>query len=109
MSILLTEKLLAKNLIIVATFRKNKPEISIIMQPSKTKKRHSSEFGLKNNMTMVSYVGLLKKGQVVILLCIMSTMTKVSMMDQIIEIISHCNQGRARKKIERGQILLLLM
>ena len=36
------------------------------MQPSKTKERYSSEFGFKNNMTMVSYVP--NKGKAVILL-----------------------------------------
>ena len=39
------------------------------MQPSKTKERYSSEFGFKNNMTMVNYIP--NKGKAVILLSTM--------------------------------------
>ena len=62
----LAEKLLEKNLTIVGTLRQKKPDIPPVMKPSKLREKHSSEFRLIGNMTMVSYVP--KKGKAVVLL-----------------------------------------
>ena len=62
-------KLLEKNLTIVGTLCKNKPDIPPVMKPSKSREKQSSEFGFSGNMTMVSYVP--KKGKAVVLLSTM--------------------------------------
>ena len=84
------------------------------MQPLKTKERYSSEFGFKNNMTMVSYVP--NKGKAVILLSTMhndqsihdgpkkkpeiisyynQTKGEVDTMDEMVRYITHAN-GKQR-------------
>ena len=87
----MAEKLLAEDLTVAGTLRKTKPEIPIIMQPSKTKERYSSEFGFKNNMTIMSYVP--NKGKAVILLSTMHNDKSIhDGLKKKPEIISYYNQ-----------------
>ncbi|MGH0158802.1 UNVERIFIED_CONTAM: hypothetical protein FKN15_045186 [Acipenser sinensis] len=68
-SVPLAEALLEKGLTLVGTLRQNKPDIPALMKASKSREVHSTEFGFKENTTMVSY--LPKKGKAVILLSTM--------------------------------------
>ena len=55
-SIPLAEELLQKGLTYVGTIHSNKSEIPDEMRPAKNKDQHSSIFGFKNKVTLVSYV-----------------------------------------------------
>ena len=55
-SIPLAKELLQKGLTYVGTIRSNKPEIPDEMRPAKNKDQHSSTFGFKTKVTLVSYV-----------------------------------------------------
>ncbi|MGH0159491.1 UNVERIFIED_CONTAM: hypothetical protein FKN15_056291 [Acipenser sinensis] len=68
-SVPLAEALLEKGLTLVGTLRQNKPDIPALMKASKSREVRSTEFGFKENTTMVSY--LPKKGKAVILLSTM--------------------------------------
>ncbi|XP_061747885.1 piggyBac transposable element-derived protein 4-like [Nerophis ophidion] len=68
-SVPLAQHLLEKDLTIVGTLRLNKPDISPLMKPSKSREVHSTEFGFNNSLTIVSYVR--KKAKAVVLLSTM--------------------------------------
>lgn len=55
-SVPLAETLLENNLSLVGTLRQNKPDIPNIMKSVTNREVHSSEFGFKNDVTMVSYI-----------------------------------------------------
>ena len=57
----LAEKLLEDDLTLARTLRKCKPEIPLVMKPSKQREVHTSKYGFNDNMTMVSYVPKKKK------------------------------------------------
>jgi len=48
--------LLSKNMTVVGTLRKNKPEISALFISGKQRNVHSSFFSFTNDLTLVSYV-----------------------------------------------------
>ena len=47
---------LSKNMTVVGTLRKNKPEIPALFLSGKQRNVHSSIFGVTNDLTLVSYV-----------------------------------------------------
>ena len=57
----LAEKLLEDDFSLARTLRKCKPEIPLVMKPSKQREVHSSKYAFNGNMTMVSYVPKQKK------------------------------------------------
>uniref|UniRef100_UPI00358F4BCF piggyBac transposable element-derived protein 4-like n=1 Tax=Myxine glutinosa TaxID=7769 RepID=UPI00358F4BCF len=65
-SVPLAEGLLEKGLTIVGTLLQNKPDVPTVMKPNKHRQLHSSEFGFKGNITMLSYVP--KKNKAVLFL-----------------------------------------
>ncbi|MGH0115404.1 UNVERIFIED_CONTAM: hypothetical protein FKN15_000040 [Acipenser sinensis] len=65
-SVPLAKALLEKGLTLVGMLHQNKLDIPAVMKTSKNREVHNTEFGLKENITMVSYVP--KKGKTVILL-----------------------------------------
>ena len=52
----LTNFLLSKNMTVVGTLRKNKPEISALFLSREQRNVHSSFFGFTNDLTLASYV-----------------------------------------------------
>ena len=60
-SVPLAKELQAKNLSLIGTLRKNKPEIPIEFQSNKNREVGSSLFGFQNDLTIVSFVPKLNK------------------------------------------------
>ena len=58
----------SKNITLVGTLRKNKPEIPALFLSRKQRNVHSSIFGFTNDLTLVSYVPARKKTVVLLLL-----------------------------------------
>lgn len=65
-SIPLAEELLHEQLTLVGTVRRNKPEIPVEMQPSRSRPEKSSLFAFSGNLTLVSYVPKLQKAVILI-------------------------------------------
>ena len=55
-SVPLAKELQTKNLTLIGTLRKNKPEIPIEFQSNRNREVGSSLFGFQNNLTLVSFV-----------------------------------------------------
>ena len=92
-SISLDEELLQKGLTYVGTIRSNKPEIPDEMRPAKNKDQHSSIFGFKTKVTLVSYVP--QQNKAVLAISTMHHDDNVEGDNQKPEIIVHYNDTKS--------------
>ena len=117
-SIPLDEELLQKGLTYVCTIRSNKPEIPDEMRPAKNKDQHSSIFGFKTKVTLVSYVP--RQNKAVLAISTMHHDDNVEGDNQKPEIILHYNDTKSgvdnldhlatlytsRRKVNRWPVVL---